>query len=97
MRKLKDRIVLWTAYFDSSRKRREGRRMPLNLSLPHPSLQELVKAAESLNLNPEPKPEARFPRCWWTAGGYVIVDKLGSKQETLKKVAEKLLELRGRR
>jgi len=96
LRKLKGKVILWLAYFDASRRRSEGRRLPLSLCLRSPSLREIVRAAEVLNLNPQPKPEARFPRCWWAEGGYVIVDKLGSKQETLRRVAEKALELRGK-
>jgi signal recognition particle subunit SEC65 len=56
----------------------------------------MVKAAEVLNLNPQPKPDAKFPRCWWAEEGYVIIDKLGSKEETLRKISEKISEFRGK-
>jgi len=94
LRKLKGKVILWLAYFDASKTRREGRRLPRSICLRSPSLQEIVKAAEVLNLNPQPRSDARFPRCWWAEGGYVIVDKLGSKQETLRKIAEKISEFR---
>lgn len=96
MRKLKGKVILWLAYLDASKTRQEGRRLPRNLCFRSPRLQEMVKAAEVLNLNPQPKSDAKFPRCWRAEEGYVIVDKLGSKQETLRKIAEKISEFRGK-
>ena len=95
MRKLSGKVIVWPAYFDSSRTQREGRRLPLKLCVSTPTLKEIVEAAKLLGLNPQFKPEARYPRSWWVESGYVVVDKLKSKQETLRRIAEKLAELRG--
>ncbi|MHC1586842.1 MAG: signal recognition particle protein Srp19 [Candidatus Hecatellaceae archaeon] len=95
MRKLPGKIIVWPPYFDASKSRREGRKLPRRLCVPTPHLSEIVRAAELLGLNPQFKPEARYPRSWWVESGYVVVDKLKSKQETLRRIAEKLAELRG--
>jgi len=71
-----------------------GRKLPKRLSVDTPRLEELIKVAESLGLNPQPNPEARYPRFWWQKSGYIIVDKRGTKGETLKALATSLLELR---
>ncbi|RLI34706.1 signal recognition particle protein Srp19 [Candidatus Bathyarchaeota archaeon] len=97
MRKLSGKVIVWPAYFDSSRTQREGRRLPLKLCVSTPTLKEIVEAAKLLGLNPQPNFSARYPRSWWTESGYVIVEKLGSKQETLRKLAEKLKEFRSKR
>ena len=94
MRKLQNKVIVWTAYFDASKTQREGRRLPKRLCVASPRIEEVVKAAEVLGLNPQPNFEARYPRVWWAEKGYVIVDKAESKGKTLQKMAEKILELR---
>ena len=94
MRKLRGQVIVWPAYFDASKTRREGRRLPRRLCVASPKLEEIVRAAEFLGLNPKPNFEARYPRAWWAEKGYVIVDKAESKGRTLQRLAEKVLELR---
>ena len=97
MRKLTNKCVIWLFYLDASKTRREGRRLPKSLALNSPRLEEIVEASQSLNLNPNPNFEARYPRSWWQKSGYVIVDKIGSKNETLSLIAKKIAELRSKR
>ncbi len=94
MRKLQNRIIVWPAYFDSSKTQREGRKLPKKLCVASPKVEEIVKAAEALGLNPQPDFEARYPRAWWAEKGYVVTDKIESKRKTLYRIAEKILEFR---
>jgi signal recognition particle subunit SRP19 len=94
MRKLQNRIIVWPTYFDASKTQREGRRLPKKLCVASPKIEEVVKAAEILGLNPQPNFKARFPSAWWIEEGYVIVDKAESKSNTLRKIAKKILEFR---
>ncbi len=85
--------VIWTANLDRRLSRREGRKVPKKLASPGVRLQELIEACSSLNLRFVAE-NKRYPRCWWIEGGRVIVEKSYSKPETLRKIAEKVKEIR---
>ncbi len=88
------RIVIWPFYFDVNKSRSEGRKVPKRFAIPSPKIEEIVEAAKTLNLNPKTNPEARYPREWWQKSGYVVLDKLKTKNETLLTLAKKMVELR---
>ncbi|MCX8176038.1 MAG: signal recognition particle protein Srp19 [Candidatus Bathyarchaeota archaeon] len=94
MRKLEGKCIIWLAYFDVSKTRKEGRRVPKKLAIENLKTGEIIKAAETLNLNVKLKAEAKYPRAWWDKSGYVVVDKKETKNKTLMMLAEKILELR---
>jgi len=85
----KPAIVLWLVYFDARKSRKEGRRVPKKLAVPSPKLSELAKAVEELGFKCVAEADKKYPRCWWTTPGRVLVPKEGSlkKQELITKVA----------
>jgi len=90
----KDEIILWPVYFDSSRTRREGRRLPKSLCVPSPSINMLEKALKNLGLNYKICPEAAHPRLPWIETGFIAVKKNKEhKNQILKKVAAELKRL----
>lgn len=91
---IKDKHVIWVAYIDKGRTRKEGRRLPKSLCVDSPTVQELVRAAEELGLEPEPVEDAAYPRSWWGRKGYVLVKKSVKKREAMKAVAKKIAEMR---
>lgn len=99
MVKRRDRYVLYPAYFDASLPRRLGRRVPRDLAVRNPTLQDLVDATERLGLNPEVDDNARYPRVWYNPSlrGRVFVEKRGSKQQLVLKVARVLRQIKSKR
>lgn len=89
----KKKIVIWPAYIDSTIPRKMGRRVPRDLAVPNPTIEEIVKAASQLGLNPVVE-ESSYPRLWWKYRHRVVVDKKGSKQEILKIIAKEIKENR---
>jgi signal recognition particle subunit SRP19 len=87
------RVVVWPIYIDATASRGEGRKVPLSHAVRKPRVEEIVEAAERLGLHPEVE-DARYPRRWWEQKRRVIVDKVGSKLETLKRIAEEIKRLR---
>ncbi len=83
------KIVIYPEYIDSRLSRGEGRRIPFKLAVHNPSVHEIAEIAEKLGLNPVVE-ESSYPRRWWEHRGRVIVDKKGSKLETLKMIAREL-------
>ncbi|BEP18235.1 signal recognition particle subunit SRP19/SEC65 family protein [Pyrofollis japonicus] len=87
------RVVLWPVNIDSSASRGEGRKIPLRDAVRKPRVEEIVEAARRLGLNPVVE-EARYPRKWWEQTKRIIVDKAGSKLETLRRIAAEVKRLR---
>lgn len=87
------RIVIYPAYIDSSLSRKEGRRVPKSIAVYNPRIEEIIKAAEELGLNPIVE-DSMYPKLWWKYKARIVVDKVCSKQRILKMIAEKIKELR---
>lgn len=94
MKKLEGKVVVWPSYLDSSRLRRDGRRLPKRLGVEAPLLKDILESALSLGLKPEAHSEARYPKSWWDVSGYMIVDKMESKRKTLELIASKVREFK---
>jgi len=95
MRK-QDKVVLWPVYFDSTKTRLEGRRVPKGLAVPTPTLEEMRKAAVLLGLRPEIVSDAAHPSFSQQKTGLVTVPKKESKTQIMLKIAQKMLENRSK-
>jgi signal recognition particle subunit SRP19 len=93
LRKQRER-VLWPVYFDSSKTRREGRRISKALGTPKPSLKELVESAKRLGWEPEIEVEAAHPAIPWRRTGRISVQADGTKAQNLTRLANELKSLR---
>ena len=76
-------IVLWPEYFQSGRKRSEGRRVPESLCVKEPSLDIIAKAAAILDLDYEIFDDAAYPADWREKRGCVRVEKGKIKKSAL--------------
>ncbi len=90
------RVVIWPSNIDASKSRGEGRKIPKRDAVPRPRVEEIVEAAQRLGLNPEVE-DARYPRAWWEDRQRVVVDKLGSKLETMRAIAREIRRIREER
>ena len=61
MRK-QDKIILWPAYFDSTKTRGDGRRILKSLAVPSPKILEMKEAVEKLGLDYELVLDAGYPK-----------------------------------
>lgn len=93
MRK-QNKIFLWSIYFDASKTRTDGRRVPKKLAVSAPKLEELQRAAKRLGLQPEIVSDVAYPSSPWRRTGLLVVPKKESKSKTLKKLAKELSDLR---
>jgi signal recognition particle subunit SRP19 len=93
MRK-QDKIIIWPAYFDQTKTRKKGRRVPKSLAVQHPKIVEVKMAVERLGLKHEFAPEAGYPKTPWLKTGMIMVEKKGSKERVIRKIANQLLKMR---
>ena len=93
MRK-QDKAIIWPAYFDSAKTRKKGRRVPKSLAVQSPKIAEIKIASEKLGLRHEFAPEAGYPKTPWVKTGMMMVEKKGSKEQVIRKMAKQLLKIR---
>lgn len=94
MRK-QDKVVLWPAYFDSTKTRGEGRKIPKVLAVPSPKITELKEAVEKLGFECEFVADASYPKTPWLKTGMLLVAKKEPKNRLLKRIAKQLQKIRG--
>lgn len=101
----RDYWIIWTVYFDSSKSRGGfGRKVPSNVAIKSPTIDELVKAISNLGLEFEVYGDKKHPGNWFEGGpyGYVAVRKesairrFGSinKRRLLMLIARELVRIR---
>ncbi len=93
MRK-QDKTIIWPAYFDSTKTRKDGRRTPKSLAVPSPKISEIKDAAEKLGLEYELVSEASYPKTPWLKTGMILVKKNESKDQIIRKISKQLLKIR---
>ena len=86
-------IVLWPEYFDISRSRAEGRRLPNSLCVDKPDLDIIAKGAMILDLEYKIIEDAAYPSNSNEKNGCVRVEKGKMKKTTLlSKIGETLVK-----
>ncbi len=86
-------IVLWPEYFDISRPRAEGRRLPKSLCVDKPDLDIIAKGAMILDLEYKIIEDAAYPSNSNEKNGCVRVEKGKMKKTTLlSKIGETLVK-----
>jgi signal recognition particle subunit SRP19 len=93
MRK-QDKMIIWPAYFDSTKTRRDGRRIPKSLAVPSPKILEIKDAVEKLGLEYELVADAGYPKMPWLKTGMLLVKKNEAKEQIIRKIAKQLLKIR---
>jgi signal recognition particle subunit SRP19 len=90
-----DKIIIWPSYFDSTRTRKDGRRVAKSLAVPAPRISELEEVAKRLHLANELVPEVSYPKSPWLKTGMLLVEKRKSKERTITEIGAQLVKARG--
>jgi len=86
-------IVLYPEYFDFNLKRSEGRKIPINISVKKPSVDELYSISK--NIGTEVKKSSKsHPSNWSAELGSINLFYDGKKMELLHKIGKELKNLR---
>jgi signal recognition particle subunit SRP19 len=88
-----DKFIIWPAYFDQSKTRKDGRRVSKDVAVSHPKLDEVSLAVQKLGLKHEIVVDVSYPRTPWVKTGMILVEKQGSKEQTIQRIAGKLLKI----
>ena len=93
MRK-QDKAIIWPAYFDRTKTRKNGRRVPKNLAVQSPTIVDLEDAARKLGLKNEVVATSGYPKTPWQKTGSILVEKKVPKEQIIKKLAKQLVKAR---
>ena len=64
------------------------------MAVQYPKIVEVKMAMERLGLKHEFAPEAGYPKTPWVKTGMIMVEKKGSKEQVIRKIANQLLKVR---
>ncbi len=93
MRK-QENAIIWPAYFDSNKTRKEGRRVAEKIAVQSPKIEEIESAIKRLNLSYELVPMKGYAKTPWAKPGMILVQKKESKERLIKRIASELLKVR---
>jgi len=93
MRK-QDKIIIWPAYFDSAKTRKDGRRVPKDLAVSSPKVLEIKEVAEKLHFECEIVMDVAHPRTPWLKTGMLLAKRNEAKEQMIKKIAKQLVKMR---
>ena len=92
MRK-QDKVIIWPVYFDQSKTRKDGRRVSKSLALHNPKIDEVELAVQKLGLKHEVIVDAGYPKKPWIKTGMILVEKQGSKEQVIQRIAGKISKI----
>ncbi|OYT50519.1 signal recognition particle [Candidatus Bathyarchaeota archaeon ex4484_135] len=95
MRKRKGMCVVWPVYFDLNESRKL-RRVPKELAITSPKLEEICRALDILGLRYEVVSGAAHPSRHWEKTGYLLVEKREPKEQLMRKIASLLKRIKAR-
>lgn len=65
--------IVWPAYFDADKSRRDGRRVPRDLAVTDPMVDEIAKAVQQVGYDAVIERDVAYPRQPWEPTGRVRV------------------------
>jgi len=89
-----DKAIIWPAYFDLAKTRNKGRRVPKNMAVPNPKIEELQTAARRLGLKNEVATQMSYPKVPGQKTGSIMVEKKTPKEQVIKNLAKQLVKIR---
>jgi signal recognition particle subunit SRP19 len=92
-----DHQIIWLDYFNKNLSRKKGRKVGKNNSVYDPTMQELIDASKTLELDLSEENinnQARYPRRSFLKSGYIMISKKEKKSTVVNQIAKKMIETR---
>ena len=92
-----DHQIVWLDYFNKNLSRKKGRKVSKNISVYDPTMQELINASKTLELDfseEDINNQARYPRRAFVKSGYIMILKKDKKSSVINQIAKEMIEAR---
>ncbi len=86
--------VIWPAYLDAKRSRSAGRRVPLDLAVDNPTVEEIAAAVEQVGYVARVDADASHPQEFEGRGRVIVEDVEDAKNDLIQAVAAYLSAMR---
>lgn len=86
--------VIWPAYLDAEKTRSEGRRVPAELAVPEPTVEEIAASVQQVGYDAIVDRDATYPREYEARGRVRVKDVEDAKNDLIQAVAAYLAALR---
>lgn len=86
--------IIWPAYLDRDRTRADGRRVPRDLAVPDPSVDEIAAAVQQVGYDAVIERDMTYPREFTTRGRVRVKDVDDTKNDLVQAVAAYVQALR---
>lgn len=83
--------IIYPEYFDKNKSRSNGRRVPKNLAIKNPHIEDIAELLDELDVPNRTERHAQHPAHWYDENGRIIIPKQQEKKEEfLNIIAEEL-------
>ena len=92
-----DHQIVWLDYFNKNLSRKKGRKVSKDISVYDPTMQELIGASKTLELDfseEDINNQARYPRRAFVKSGYIMISKTDKKSSVINQIAKEMFEAR---
>ena len=92
-----DHQIVWLDYFNKNLSRKKGRKVSKDISVYDPTMQELIGASKTLELDfseEDLNNQARYPRRAFVKSGYIMISKRDKKSSVVNQIAKQMIEAR---
>ncbi|MFW6083352.1 MAG: signal recognition particle subunit SRP19/SEC65 family protein [Thermoplasmatota archaeon] len=85
--------IIYPEYFDKNKSRSDGRKVPIELAVKNPHIEEIGKVLSEMDVPNRIEKHAQHPANWYEENGRLIIPKQQEKKEEfLDILAEELKE-----
>ena len=89
-----DKVIIWPVYFDQTKTRKNGRRVSKSLAVQSLKMGEMQEAIQKLGWEFEVVVDKGYPKMPWSKTEMLLVEKKGSKEQVINRIAKQLLKTR---
>lgn len=86
--------VIWPAYLDAAKSRGEGRRVPREIAIDDPTIEEIAAAVQQIGYDAVVDRDATYPREYTARGRVIVKDVDDAKNDLIQAVAAYLGAMR---
>jgi signal recognition particle subunit SRP19 len=84
--------VIWPAYLDATLSRAEGRRVPAELAVPEPTVEEIAQAVQQVGYDAVIERDTTYPREYEPRGRVLVKDADDAQKSDLLQATAAYLE-----
>lgn len=83
-------MIIWPEYFNKNLSLSEGRKIPKEIAIKNPTINEITNALRKLKIQFTVEKDKSYPGKWYEHNGRIIAQTDKNKLELLEEIAQKM-------